>query len=206
MAETTNFTPASSARTRWVQRPLLATVTGSDVGLLILRLGIGIIFLGHGLQKLGWFKGGGYPTGISSQETFLTFFGYSSTAFLAWVVTLTEVGAGLSLVLGAVTPLGAAGATGIMFQAVAGYQWPGGLFGDNAGRGGFELSLVFFVASIALAFTGAGSLSVDGALRWKLSGMRWGVASLVLAVVVGTIVLTAFGVGFGGTPAPPPGT
>ena len=102
---------------------VLADVTGLDIGLLVMRVGIGVIFLGHGLQKLGWFKGGGYPHDISSQKEFLTFLGYSSTTLLAWGVTLTEIVSGLSLLLGAVSPLGAAGAAGIMFQPIAGYQW-----------------------------------------------------------------------------------
>lgn len=182
-----------------------SSVTGVDIGLLIIRVGIGVIFFGHGLQKLGWFEGGGYPHDMASQEQFLTFFGYSSTSLLSWVLTLTEVACGLSLLLGAVLPLGAAGAAGIMLQAVVGYQWDGGLFGTNDGVGGFEFALMFMVAAVGLGFTGPGRLSVDGALGWRLSGTRWGLAALVVAVVVGLIVLIGFGVGLGGTPAPPVG-
>ncbi len=180
-------------------------LTGVDIGLLVLRFVIGIILLGHGLQKLGWFEGGGYPHDMGTQAEFLKLFGYSSTSLLSWMLVLTEVGAGLSLLLGALTPLGAAGGAGIMFQAVAGYQWSGGLFGDSAGAVGYEFALVFFAAAIALGFTGPGHLSVDQVLGWRLSGIRWGLAALALAVVVGLVVLVGFGVGLGGTPAPPAG-
>ena len=188
------------ARRTWLQAK---AVTGTDIGLLVLRLGIGIVFLGHGLQKLGWFEGGGYPTSISKQEEFLKMFGYSSTGFLAWVIVLTEIGVGLSLILGLVTPLGAAGAIGIMWQFLAGPQWGAGLFGNTAGAGGYEFTLAFFVGAIALAFAGPGQLSLDHLFGWRLSKVRWGLASLILGVVVGTVVLTVWGVGFGGTPAPP---
>lgn len=176
--------------------------SGMDVGLLILRVAFGVIFLGHALQKLGWFEGGGYPTDIASQETFLTFLGYSSTAFLAWVVTLSEAVAGVSLILGALTPIGAAAAMGIMFQGIVGYQWDGGLFGDANGFG-FEFALSFFAGAAAIGFCGAGRFSVDHRLGWSLSGMRIGMLAMGGSMVVAAAVLNIWGVGFGGTPMPP---
>ena len=176
--------------------------SGMDVGLLILRVAFGVIFLGHALQKLGWFEGGGYPTDIASQQTFLTFIGYSSTAFLAWVVTLSEAVAGVSLILGALTPIGAAAAMGIMFQGIVGYQWDGGLFGDTNGFG-FEFALSFFAGAAAIGFCGAGRFSVDHRLGWSLSGVRIGMLAMGGSMVVGAAVLNIWGVGFGGTPKLP---
>lgn len=204
MTEVSTTAPPNDASTQPAERRALEGVTGADVGLFVLRVGLGVIVLGHGLQKLGWFEGGGYPTSISAQKAFLTQFGYSSVGFLAWVLTLTEIAAGLSLLFGFLTPLGAAGVIGIMWQFVAGLQWDGGLYG-NSTAGGFEYSLVFLVAAIALGFTGPGRLSVDRALGWKLAGVRWGLVALALGLVVGTLVLTIWGSGFGGAPALPSG-
>ncbi len=189
------------SRTR---RPFFDDVSGADIGLLVLRLSLGIIYLGHGLQKLGWFEGGGYPTSIATQEQFLKFFGYSNTHFLAWVILITELVAGLSLLIGFLTPLGAAAAMGISWQFIAGAQWSAGLFGNTSGAGGYENSLVFLVAALSLAFVGPGRISIDYLLRWKLAGVRWGLVALVAAVGVGTFVLVVWGVGLGGTPPPPP--
>lgn len=180
---------------------VLEAVTGADVGLLVLRLGIGIVFLGHGLQKLGWFPGGGYPTSMSEQKAFLVQFGYSSPSLMAWLVTVTEIFAGVSLLLGLVTPLGAAAVIGIAWQFVAGLQWDGGLFGNDT-SGGFEQTLMMLVGAVALAYVGPGRLSVDHALGLKLSGARWGSIGVALGVVVGSIVLVAFGSGFGGALPP----
>lgn len=177
---------------------------GADIGLLVLRLVLGVIFLGHGLQKLGWFEGGGYASSIDSQKLFLSFFGYSSTTFLAWVLTFTEVGAGLSLLFGVATPLGVAAAIGIMFQFFAGTQWDGGLFGNET-QGGFEFTLSMAAAAAVLAFVGPGQFSIDHAIGWKLDGLRGGVAAVALAVVVGGFVLIVWGVGLGGQPPIPGG-
>jgi putative oxidoreductase len=178
-------------------------VWARDIGLLVLRVLIGVIFLGHALQKLGWFEGGGYPTSISEQEQFLAVFGYSSTSFLAWLLTLTELGAGASLILGLLTPLGAAGVIGIMFQFVAGPQWNAGLFGDSQ-SGGFEFALGIMAAGFALALGGAGRIALD---QWLFTrsvsrplAIWIGLATTALGLIVGAIVLTAFGVGFAGTP------
>jgi putative oxidoreductase len=176
----------------------------ADIGLLILRVLLGMIFLGHGLQKFGLFPGGGYPTSLEEQRAFLELFGYHSVGFLAWVITLTELGTGASLIFGFLTPLGAAGAIGIAWQFIAGLQWSGGLFGNET-VGGYENSLAMLAIGVLLAFAGPGRLSLDHTLGWKFVGTRWALGSIALGIVVGSIVLVAFGVGFGGTPFPPGG-
>jgi putative oxidoreductase len=180
-------------------RRLFADATGLDVGLLILRLVLGAVFLGHGLQKLGWFKGGGYPSSLSEQEVFLSILGYSSTRFLAWVVTMSEVVAGIWFLLGALTPLGAAAAVGIMFQFVGGVEWGGGLLGNRT-QGGFEFSLITLAGAAALAFGGPGSISIDSVRALKLDGLRYGVAALAAGTIIGAFVLIVWGAGLGGHP------
>jgi putative oxidoreductase len=182
-------------------------ITGEDVGLLVLRFGLGVVFLGHGLQKLGWFRGGlggGYPASISAEKDLLLLWHYSSTGLLAWVLTITEIAAGVSLLLGLLTPLGAAGVIGIMWQFVAGLQWQYGLFANHTNElnattipAGFEYTLIILTAAIALAFTGPGRLSADRALGLRLRGMRWGLIGTALGLVVGTFVLVVWGHGLG---------
>ena len=77
------------------------------------------------------------------------------------------------------------------------------VFGNDQSFG-WEFSLIFFVMAIGLGFTGPGRMSVDAVLGWRLHGKKWGLVALALAVVAGVIVLIGFGVGLGGTPAPPP--
>ncbi len=178
------------------------SLTGTDGGLLCLRVVVGIVFLGHGLQKFGLFDSGGYPNSIAAQEGLLAAFGYSSVTFLAWTITLAELVAGVSVLLGAATQLGAAIIFGIQVQFVLGLQWDGGLFG-NASSGGFEFSLVAMAIAAALAFAGPGRASVDAAVGWKWSGLRWGGFACLLGLAVGLFVLVVWGVGVGGTPPPP---
>lgn len=182
---------------------LVRGIGAADVGIFFLRTILGIIFLGHGLQKLGWFEGGGYPTSITEQEQFLAALGYDSTEFLAWVLTLSEIGAGISLVFGFLTPLGAAAVMGIMFQFVAGLQWHAGLFG-NATEGGFEFSLVGMGGALALAFIGGGAISADGLFqafsRIEVPRFWVGLIAIALGLLVGLIVLETWGVGLAATP------
>ena len=76
-----------------------------DVGLLILRVVLGGVFIGHGTQKLfGWFGGPGRQ-GFGS---WLASMGYRPEKPLALLAGLAEAGGGASLALGFITPLGAA--------------------------------------------------------------------------------------------------
>ena len=85
-----------------------------DIGLLILRLVIGTLFIGHGTQKLfGWWNGGG-PAGTAR---FFDQVGFRPAPPLAIVAGLTETGGGSLITLGLLTPLGAAGVIGVMTAA-----------------------------------------------------------------------------------------
>lgn len=177
---------------------------GVDVAAVCLRFILGILFLGHGLQKLGWFEAPGWPSSISEQAEFVAFFGYSDTNLMAWLITITEITAGALLLLGLLTPLATAAVVGVGFQFVAGVQWDGGLFGNEA-TGGFDQSLLLTMAAVALGFIGAGRFSLDSRLPSSIPvrGWRAGAIAVALGVVVGAIVLVAFGVGFGGQPSFP---
>jgi putative oxidoreductase len=178
---------------------------GCDIGAACLRFILGILFLGHGLQKLGWFKGPGWPASIDDQAAFVGLFGYSHTQLMAWLVTLTEVASGTLAVLGLLTPFAAAGMIGIEFQFAAGPQWSGGLFGSSTSSG-LDQTLLLMFAAAALGFIGAGRYSLDARFlpaRLALRGWRAGLSAVVLGVVIGAIVLAGLGVGLGGHPAIP---
>src|SRR5260221_3260164 len=86
-----------------------------SLGLLILRLGVGLTIAAHGAQKLfGWFEGSGLTKltqGFEKQ-------GFKPAWLWVWLVVLGEFGGGISLALGFFTPLGAAGGFGAMLMAV----------------------------------------------------------------------------------------
>jgi putative oxidoreductase len=75
-----------------------------NLSLLLLRLVLGLIFLGHGAQKLFGFFGGHGRAGTSQ---FLTSLGFRPAKWWAVVVALGEFLGGLFLALGILTPLAA---------------------------------------------------------------------------------------------------
>jgi len=76
-----------------------------SVGMFILRVVVGLLFIGHATQKLfGWFGGEG-PEGTSG---FFGSLGYRSPRTMALVGGLTETVGGLLVLLGLLTPLGSA--------------------------------------------------------------------------------------------------
>jgi putative oxidoreductase len=151
-----------------------------DIGLLVLRVAVGLLFFVHGTQKLfGWF--GGY--GLEGTSGFMGSLRYRKPRLAALSAGLFESGAGLFLAAGFLTPLAAAALIGVMVNAIVSVKWPQGLIG------GFELDLVYIAAATALAFAGAGYYSVDNAWDWTLSGTTWGLVSLALGAFVSIVVL-----------------
>ena len=158
-----------------------------DLGLLLLRVGIGAIFIAHGLQKaFGWWGGGG----IDGFKTALADAGYQHAGILTYVGAGAQIAVGVLLVLGLFTPL-AAGRAGLPGQQPAhGALGPaaGGLSGDlRPGRrrvprgpdhrgGGDSPRRAGPLASTPDAAGHAGRSSVPS---WRCLGIGGGIAAWV---------------------------
>ena len=98
-------------------------------GLLLIRLVFGLTLAAHGSQKLfAWFGGGG-PRGTAGMFEKL---GFRQPLAMAVLAGLAELGGGLLLALGLLTPLAAFALVGGMVIAIATVHWEKGL-GSTAG-------------------------------------------------------------------------
>jgi putative oxidoreductase len=155
----------------------------ADAGLLILRVVIGLLFIGHGLQKLaGWF--GGY--GIDATAGYFASLGLRPARLWAILAGLGETLGGAGLVLGLLTPLAAAAIVAVMLSAIAFQHWPKGLWISN---GGYEYNLVLLAAMATIGLMGAGQYSLDAAWRIGLPPVPTFVVGVVLAVIALAIEL-----------------
>lgn len=155
-----------------------------DTGLLILRVVLGLLLVGHGSQKLFGAFGGHGPAGTG---TFFHSIGFRPGRPMALVAGVTEFGAGLLLVVGLLTPIASAAVVGTMFVA-ASVNWKNGLWVQN---GGFELPLFYAVTAVALAFTGPGALSLDNLVGLDdFAGEGWGVLAAALGLLAGIVVVS----------------
>ena len=151
-----------------------------DLGLLVLRVVVGSLLIGHGTQKLfGWFGGYGFAgtRGFFSSGMRLRPAGLWTAA-----AGLSEAGGGLFLVLGLLSPFGSLGIIAAMLMAIILAHWPH-LWASN---NGLEYPLVLGVAALTLALTGPGAVSVDHALGIALPEPLTLVAGLV-AVILGCL-------------------
>jgi putative oxidoreductase len=156
---------------------------GADLGLLVLRLVLGALFIAHGLGRLfGWFQGGG----LSGTEQLLAGFGFTNTGVLAWVTGVTELVGGVFVLLGLFTPVGAAAILGLMGTAI----WVRFNGNDFAGR--VELEAIYAAAAFAILFAGPGRVSLDRPTPWYRNASAFGVVFFVLAVGAMVTMLIVF--------------
>ncbi len=154
-----------------------------EIGLLLLRSIVGLTLAAHGAQKLfGWF--GGY--GLDGTGGFMETLGFRPGRRAAFMAGLVEVGGGLLLAFGLLTPFAAAAIVAVMLVAVVTVHLKAGFFATG---GGYEYNLVLAAAAVALAFTGPGALSLDAALGLQLSGALWGAGALIAGLAGGAIQL-----------------
>ncbi|TQF01631.1 DoxX family protein [Kitasatospora acidiphila] len=145
-----------------------------NTGLLLLRVVAGLLIAGHGVQKVSFRLGGSGLAGGTAEFRGDGFRGGQLTALAAGG---TQIGAGLMLALGLLTPLAGAGVMGVMTVALT-VKWPHGLWVQHDG---YEYPLVLIVTGAALAATGPGQWSLDGALGLAHWPLWW----LPVAVVAG---------------------
>ena len=153
-----------------------------SIGLLLLRLVVGLLLVGHGTQKLfGWFGGGGLD---GTARNFASL-GYRPGRVMAMLGGMAETLGGLSLALGFLTPLGSAAIIGAMLNAILSVHLPKGVWNT---KGGFEFPLTNAAVAAAVSFTGPGRYSIDHAIGLEPGHVVSGSFALLLGVVVGMIV------------------
>ncbi|WNQ11194.1 DoxX family protein [Paenibacillus aurantius] len=127
-------------------------------GLLIIRLVIGVLFIGHGAQKLfGWFGGYG-PKGTGG---WMESIGVKPGVLMAVLAGLMELLGGALFAAGLFTPVAAALIVLTMLGAIKTVHGQNGLW---ATANGYEYNLVLIAAAVGIALTGAGAYSLDALL------------------------------------------
>lgn len=163
----------------------------TDIGLLVVRLVVGLIFAAHGAQKaFGWWGGPGFAGWTGALQSM----GWRPASFWALVSIGAELAAGLLLALGSLTPLASSALIGQSVVIVFGVHWPKGFW--NA-KGGWEFPLSLAAGAIAVGLAGPGSISLDSALSLAFSDpIRLGLVALGLLGGLGGLAvrrLTAAG-------------
>jgi len=146
-----------------------------SIGLLLVRLVVGLVMAAHGTQKLfGWF--GGY--GLNKTGEFFVHLGYRPGRTFAALASAGEIGSGLLVALGFLGPVGPAIMISVMIVAMITVHWEHGLF---AMTNGIEVPLLYMSAAIGVALTGYGRYSLDAWLGIA-AVWTWTITWLVLAV------------------------
>jgi putative oxidoreductase len=147
------------------------------LGLLILRLVIGLTIAAHGAQKVfGWWGG----SGMAAWTAGMTRMRIRPALPWAWISALSELLGGIVFALGLLSPLGSFAIIAAMAVAIALVHWPNGFWN---GKRGYEFNLSIAGAAVALALTGPGSYSADDLLRIHLPEP--------LMLIVGTLATIA---------------
>lgn len=133
---------------------------GASQVLLLFRVIIGVTLAAHGYNK---FFGGGKIAGTA--RWFESMGMKPNGTIHAYLAASTEVGAGVLMALGLLTPLAAAGFVGLMVVAAWTVNKAGGFFTMNHG---WEFNLVLAASAVAVATLGPGKQSIDWAL-----GLDW---------------------------------
>jgi putative oxidoreductase len=136
------------------------TATHADWVVGVGRIVLGIIFFGHGAQKmLGWYGGPGLA---SSMRTFTEHLHLPSA--LAFLVIAGELFAGIGLVVGLFSRIAALIIALTMVGAIATVHFRFGLFlnwfGSQQGHG-IEYHLLAIVLALVVVVQGAGAFSLD---------------------------------------------
>jgi putative oxidoreductase len=148
-----------------------------------LRIGLGGIMAGHGLQKLAGKFGG---PGLDGAAVGFEHMGMSPGKPYATAAAITETVGGGLLAAGLFTPLGAAMVTGTMVVAIGKVHGKNGMWVTD---GGMEYNLLLSAAAFAVTEHGPGFPALDGFITKSRKGFLWAVLELAAGVGGGLAVM-----------------
>lgn len=151
-------------------------------GILLLRVVLGLSLAAHGVQKVFGAFGGSGPRGTAA---FFAGLRFRFPLLMALAAGLAELGGGLLLAVGLLTPLAALAISVVMLNAIGTAHWRNGFWNTN---GGYEYNVLIWAVAVALAAIGGARFSLDALIGWErdLSGVWCG-----LAVLAGSAVISA---------------
>ncbi len=133
----------------------MSSTAALDFTLLLLRVSIGITLAAHGYNK---FFGGGRIPGTAGWFESL---GMKPGKLHAVMAASTEIGAGVLLAAGLLTPLAGAGFVGVMLVAAWTHNKVNGFF---IVKQGWEYNFVLAITAVCIAGIGPARWSLDRAL------------------------------------------
>lgn len=116
-----------------------STARKPDLGLLVIRLALGVIFVAHGWQKFGDMEG-----------TIAFFSSIGFAPFFAYLVSAVEFLGGLAMVLGVWTHLAGLLLAIVMLVAILLLKGKSGLLG------GYEFDLMLLASALGISMLGPG--------------------------------------------------
>lgn len=156
-----------------------------NLGIAVIRAVVGVLFMGHGLQKLkGWFGGHGPD---ATGEAF-DGMGLKPGKAHATAAGISETAGGALFATGLLTPLSGTMLTGTMTVAIERVHFRNGLWNQDSG---IEYPLVLIGSAFAITATGPGAFSLDRALGIDRWGPKWALAQLAAGVAGGAAVVAA---------------
>jgi putative oxidoreductase len=158
---------------------------GVDAGLAILRVAAGLTLAAHGYQK--FFSGGR----IAGTGRWFHSMGMRPGHLHALAAATTEIGAGLLLAAGLLTPLAGAAFVALMLVAAWTVHRANGFFSVKSG---WEYNFILAIIGITVGTTGPGDYSLDHliGLTTVLSGLIGFLIAAIGGLAAGTAQLTVF--------------
>lgn len=126
-------------------------MNNKNLALLLLRIGVGLIFVLAGWGKL---------TGIENVQAFFGNVGIPLAGIMAWVVALVEFVGGLMVLVGYKVKIPSLLLAFIMVVAILTVK-----LGGDGGFSGMRVDIMLLVTSIAIAIMGSGSYSIEGMIN-----------------------------------------
>jgi putative oxidoreductase len=148
-----------------------------SAGTTLLRVVVGGIFVGHGLQKLKGYWGG---PGLEGVEKMMESMEMHPAPLQARAVALAETAGGAALALGFATPFAAATLIATMVTAVRKVHFKNGLWNS---KGGYEFNAVLTTAVLAVVADGPGVISADAIAGKRRAGLGNALFALVAGVI-----------------------